>query len=120
MPTTAQQFDLEAMRRSLERDGSAAAAPFIADDVVWTEVDARTPPSAPAVLHGRDAVMASLREAQSRGIVSRVTDGLVSGDRGAIAIECTYPNGGRVLEHALLTLRDGQIARWDAVLAWDA
>jgi hypothetical protein len=32
---------------------------------------------------------------------------------------CTYPDGRKVVEHALLTLRDGKIARWDGVQAWD-
>ena len=117
-PTTT-SFDLDGLRAAMERDDVEESRAFFAEDVVWTDIDARTPPSAPGIVHGRDAVLAGLRDAHDRGIRSRVADGFVSGDRAVVAIHCTYPNGGRVVTHALLTVRDGQIARWDAVQAWD-
>lgn len=117
-PTTL-AFDLDAMRAAMERDDVEAAGAFFADDVVWTEVDARTPPSAPSVVHGRDAVLSGLRDTAARGVRSRIGDGFVAGDRAAIAIHCSYPSGGKVVSNALLTLRDGRIARWDGVQAWD-
>jgi ketosteroid isomerase-like protein len=117
-PTTL-SFDLDAMRADVERLGADAAEAYFAADIVFTEVDARTPPSAPARVQGRDAVLAGLRAAAARGVVSRIGDGFVAGDRAAIVVNCTYPNGGKVVEHALLTLRDGRIARWDGVQAWD-
>jgi ketosteroid isomerase-like protein len=117
-PTTL-SFDLDGLGAAMEGDDLDAAGAFFAADVVWTDIDARTPPSAPGVVHGRDAVLAGLRDAHDRGIRSRLDDGFVSGDRAAVAIHCTYPSGGRVVTHALLTLRDGRIVRWDGVQAWD-
>ena len=59
-------------------------------------------------------------DVQRRGIQMEINDGFLAGDRGAVKITCTYPDGRRVVEHALRTLRDGKIARWSGVQAWDA
>ena len=59
------------------------------------------------------------RGAVDRGIVTHVTDGFVAGDRGALQLTCTYPTGGQVVENALVEIRDGRIARWSGVQAWD-
>jgi ketosteroid isomerase-like protein len=112
-------LDLEQLREAVARDATAALADALTDDVVWTEVDQRTPPSAPGVLHGRSAVIETIREAESRGLRTRIADGFVAGDRAAITIDCTYPSGEHVLTNAICELRDGKIARWDAVAAWD-
>src|SRR5919198_824516 len=102
MSTTIPAFDIHAMRAATDRDGVDALERYLAEDVVWTETDARTPPSAPGVVRGRDAVLARLREAHDAGLVSRVGDGFAAGDRAAVAIVCTYPTGGKVLRHPLL------------------
>jgi len=60
-----------------------------------------------------------IESAHSRGIVTHVTDGFLAGDRGALQLICTYPAGGQVVEHALVEIRDGLIARWSGVQAWD-
>ena len=119
MPTTTATLDLEDLREAVARDAAAALAAALADDVVWTEVDQRTPPSAPAVIHGRAGVVEMIREGESRGIEARIADGFVAGDRAAITVDCTYPSGERVLTNAICELRDGKISRWDAVAAWD-
>jgi ketosteroid isomerase-like protein len=103
---------------TLRADPDALPA-FLLDDVEWTEVDQRSQPHAPAVLRGRDAVLAMLGEAHARGIVSRVTDGFAAGDRAALTVTCSYPGGGQVLCNALVEVRDGKIARWVGVQAWD-
>ena len=56
---------------------------------------------------------------QSAGSRRPSVDGLLAGDRGAIAISCEYPQGGLVRENALIEIRDGKIARWEGVQAWD-
>ncbi len=105
--------------RALRADPSALPA-FLADDVEWIEVDQRSQPHDPAVLGGRDAVLAMLDDAHTRGIASRVTDGFAIGDRAALTVTCTYPAGEQVLCNALVDVRDGKIARWFGVQAWDA
>ena len=49
----------------------------------------------------------------------RIEDGFIAADRGALRVTCTHPNGKQAVEHTLLTLRDGKIARWSGVQAWD-
>ena len=117
--TLATTLDLQEFREAVARDATAALADVLTDDVVWTEVDQRTPPSSPGVTHGRDAVVEMIRDSESRGIETRIADGFVADDRAAITIDCTYPSGEHVLTNAICELRDGKIARWDAVAAWD-
>jgi ketosteroid isomerase-like protein len=99
--------------------GGGKIADHVTDDVEFTEIDQRTPPAAPGVRRGRSALVALAGDLEQRGIRMEVTDGFLAGDRGAVRMVCTYADGRRVVEHALLTLRDGKIARWDGVQAWD-
>ena len=119
--TVQTQFDLDAFKHAVAdstHDADAQLA-FFCDDLEWVEIDQRTPPSSPTLRHGRDAAAEMLRGVAERGIKTTVIDGLIAGDRGAIAIRCEYPQGGVVRENALIELRDGKIARWEGVQAWD-
>ena len=117
MSATVTPFDVE----SLIADSShEKLVSLLHDDVVWVDVDQRSQPHDPAIYRGRDAVVAMLEDVHARGIVSQVVDGLSSGERAAIAVICSYPgDAGQVRTNALLHIRDGKIARWDGVQAWD-
>ena len=118
--TTQTAFDLDALRRTVAAGDVDAFGELLADDVEWSEIDQRTPPAAPSVVRGRDAVLEVLREGVARGIATEVADAFVSSDRGALRFVCTYPaGGGQVVSNALLHIRDGRIARYDGVQAWD-
>jgi ketosteroid isomerase-like protein len=120
MSTIETTFDIHALREHVAAGDVGAFGALLADDVEWRVVDHTTPPAAPAVVHGRHAVVETLRDAVARGIVTHVTDGFTAGDRGALQLTCTYPTtGGQVVEHALIEIRDGRIARWSGVQAWD-
>src|SRR4051812_28161676 len=110
-------LDVAALRDA--PDPIAALEAALADDVEWTEIDQRSQPHAPSVVRGRSEVMAAIRGAHERGIVSRVTDGFAAGDRAAVTVTCTYPTGQRVVCNALADVRDGRIVRWVGVQAWD-
>jgi ketosteroid isomerase-like protein len=116
--TSTPPLDVAALRRA--PDAVAALDAALADDVEWVEIDQRTPPAAPSVTHGRAAVIAGIRAAHERGIVSRITDGFSAGDRAAFTVTCTYPTGEQVACNALADVRDGRIVRWVGVQAWDA
>ena len=88
-------------------------------DVEWVEIDQRTQPRSPSVTHGREAVMAGIRAAHERGLVSRVTDGFATADRAALTVRCTYPTGEHVYCNALADVSDGKIVRWVGVQVWD-
>ena len=105
--------------RAAAQAGGGLIGELVTDDVEFTEIDQRTPPVAPGVHHGRSELIALAEDAERRGIRMEVADGFLTGDRGALRMVCTYPDGRKVVEHALLTLRDGKIARWDGVQAWD-
>ena len=105
--------------RHAAQAGGGKIADHVTDDVEFTEIDQRTPPAAPGGHRGRPALVALAEDLERRGIQMEIADGFLTGDRGAVRMVCTYPDGRKVVEHALLTLRDGKIARWDGVQAWD-
>jgi ketosteroid isomerase-like protein len=113
-------LDLEAIKNAVQNGGAAGLTEYVTDDIELTQIDQRTPPAAPARHTGRDALIALAEDLERRGIRVHVDDGFIADDRGALRIVCTYPDGNQVVEHTLLTLRDGKIARWSGVQAWDA
>ena len=115
--TNTSPCDVAALRRA--PDAIAALDAALADDVEWIEIDHRTPPASPSVTHGRAAVIANIRAAHERGIVSRVTDGFATADRAAFTVTCTYPTGEHIACNALADVRGGKIVRWVGVQAWD-
>lgn len=116
--STSTALTIEALREAA-RVGGARIAEHVTDDVEFVEIDQKTPPAAPSVLRGRAALIEMAEDLERRGIRTEIQDGFLTDDRGAVSVACTYPDGKRVVEHALLTLRDGKIARWDGVQAWD-
>jgi hypothetical protein len=117
MSATASPFDVESLIADSSLENLISR---LADDVRWVEVDQRSQPNAPAIYRGKDEVVAMLEDAHSRGIVSQVLDGFAAGERAAVAVECTYPDGvSHVRVNALLHISDGKIVRWDGVQAWD-
>jgi ketosteroid isomerase-like protein len=112
-------LDLDTLRRATQNGGAVGLADYITDDIEFTQTDQRTPPAAPAVHRGREALLALGEELERRGLKFRIDDGFIAGDRGALRVTCTYPDGKQTVEHTLLTLRDGKIARWSGVQAWD-
>jgi ketosteroid isomerase-like protein len=113
-------LDLEAIKNAVHNGGAAGLTEYLTDDVEFIQIDQRTPPAGPAVYTGREALIALAEDLERRGIRMQVDDGFISGDRGALRVVCTYPDGNQVVEHTLLTLRDGKVARWSGVQAWDA
>jgi ketosteroid isomerase-like protein len=120
IPTTTETaLDIEALSRAIAASDFDAVGALLTDDVEWIEVDERTRPATPAVLRGRDAVVGTLREAHAREIVTVVDDAFAAGDRAALRLVCRYASGGEVVCNALVDVRDGRIARFSGVQAWD-
>jgi SnoaL-like domain len=110
---------LAELKQATEHGGAAGLADYVTDDVEFAQTDQRTPPSAPAFHSGRETLIGMAEELECRGIAMRIDDGFIAGDRGALRVVCTYPDGKQVIEHTLLTVREGKIARWSGVQAWD-
>lgn len=117
--STHTDLDVDQIKNAVHNGGVAGLAHYAADDIELSEIDHNTPPAAPAVYAGREAVSALAEELERRGVSMRIDDGFIAGDRGALRVVCTHPDGKQVVEHTLLTLRDGKIARWSGVQAWD-
>jgi hypothetical protein len=105
--------------REAARAGGVKFADYVTDDVELIQIDQRTQPAAPGVYRGRSALLALAEDLERRGLTMELSDGFLAGDRGAVRMVCTYPDGRKVVENTLLTLRDGKIARWEGVQAWD-
>ena len=117
---TATAFDLDAFTRAVESGWDIGALlPLYHEDAEYVTVDKKNPPSSPSVLRGRVAIGEYLKQAASHGVISHVELPVVSDERAAVAFNCRYPNGTRVLCHSTLELEDGLIVRQTDVQAWD-
>jgi hypothetical protein len=117
--TTHTAFDVAAFRRALEDlDGQAVAA-LVTDDFERTEIDQLTPPTAPAVVRGRDANVAAVDDLRARGVKLHAEEPVVDGDRFAMLCRCKLPDGRDVVGIAIGETRDGLLARWTEVQAWN-
>jgi hypothetical protein len=118
--TTTTAFDIATMARALEeRDTDAAIAQYAAEAELRI-VDATTPPSAPRVVPGRDAIRDWLTDINVRDMTHRVTWTAQQDDRAALALDCTYPDGTKVLCVALFDTADGQITHQLISQSWDS
>jgi ketosteroid isomerase-like protein len=108
------------LARAIEARDAAAQKALYADDAVLTTIDAEHGPSNPDVARGKDAIGAQLADVCSRDMTHEVAFFVHGGDRAAIAVNCRYPDGTRVVCQATLTLRDGKIAEQVTLQAWDS
>ncbi|WP_017600879.1 nuclear transport factor 2 family protein [Nocardiopsis lucentensis] len=116
---TARPFDAELLKRAVEaRDADTFLAQF-SDDAELEMFDQHTPPSAPTVLHGRDAIGATMRELFARDMRHEVLQCVVEGDHAAYTERCSYPDGSKVMSMTMLDLRDGRIVHQATVQAFD-
>jgi hypothetical protein len=112
-------FDWPAFRRAYERFDTEAMRQFVADDIVYTEVDSRTPPSAPRVVEGIEALIAHGDGAAQLGLETRAYDEVLGEKRAAFTAECRYPDGTLVFGMITLHLEDGLVTRMTGVQAFD-
>jgi ketosteroid isomerase-like protein len=120
---------LHQIRRALEDRDLDALAGLYAEDATLEEVSSLSPPSHPAVLRGRDAILTRLREEILRDPVSgwarqlqscALLDGVETDDAVAFTEVRTYVAGDKVLAQHLAHKRGGRIERDRVVIAWDA
>ena len=114
-PTTTPTLDVNALITAPEVH--AALAAVLAEDIEWLDI---APSTTRTEYHGRESVLAMLAGLIDGGIETTILHGFAHGDRGAMSVRCTMPDGRVLLTNALLELRDGNITRWYGVEAWDA
>jgi hypothetical protein len=118
--TTETSFDLDTLRRGIEERDPEAMLSLYADSAEVTEVDKSSPPNAPRVFRGKEAIGEHLQEVCARDMTHHLERPVVADDRLAFTEACRYPDGTQVLCMATADLDGtGKITRQVAVTAWD-
>ncbi len=112
-------FDFETLRRAIEERDAGTLAGLYAGDAELRVVNRNSPPSAPFVLRGREAISDYYDDVCGRAMTHRIERQVVGEEHVAFNEECEYPDGTRVLCAAMLDVRGGQIVRQTNVDAWD-
>lgn len=116
--TATAQTTLDALRAALDRKDYDALESCYADDAVYVSYSERNRPSSAEELRGPEAIGRAFREAPS-DLTHELTDEVVSDDRFAITLKCTYPTGELVLQTSICEVREGRIVRQAGVETWD-
>jgi ketosteroid isomerase-like protein len=112
-------FDYQGFRRAFcEKDVEAWLA-FFTEDAKWIEYRHTKPPRDPNVMRGRDEIEAHLRLVADGPLEFELSDEVLGDERAAFRVMCTLPGGRRIIEHVIVELEDGLIARQVDVEAWD-
>jgi hypothetical protein len=112
-------FEIDTFRRALEEGDTDTLISQFADDADLENVDRRTPPSQPTVIHGRDSIGSYVQQAYGMGIEHEMLQCVMEGDHAAYTERCTYPDGLTVMSMTMLDLADGRITHQSTVQAWD-
>ena len=112
-------FDYVAFRRAFSHRDASAWAEFYADDAEWIEYRHDAPPRAPHQMVGKEQIADFLRAVAAEDIAIELSDEVLSGERAAFRVTCTFPDGRRIIEHVIVELRGGKITRQVDVEAWD-
>jgi hypothetical protein len=83
-------------------------------------VDERARPSSPRILRGHAEIGPHLEDTCARDMTHHVTRAFTAGDQLAYEVECSFPDGSRVLCQAIAQLAGGRILTARSVQAWDA
>jgi ketosteroid isomerase-like protein len=112
-------FDFPAFKRAFEAQDVEAWLAFFAPDAEWREYRPDAPPRSPKITVGTEAIRARLTYIAGLGIEQAISDEVIGEERIAFAFLVTEPDGRHLIEHVILHLADGKIARQVEVEAWD-
>ena len=117
--STTTTFDLGRFTRAAEERDASAQLLMYAPNATVTVADQLTPPGAPRVLHGHEAIRTWLDDLYARDMTHAVGHRVGDEAGAAFTLACRYPTGARVLCATVLELEDGRIADQIVVQAWD-
>jgi ketosteroid isomerase-like protein len=112
-------FDYEAFRRAFCSKDVGAWLAFFTEDAEWVEYRHTKPPRDPKVMRGRAAIEEHLRLVEDSPVEFVMSDEVLGEERAAFRVVCDLPGGKRIIEHVIVELEDGRIARQVDVEAWD-
>lgn len=117
------------IRRALEKKDIEALADLYDEQAVLEEISTLSPPSHPAKIEGREAILERLRQEMLHDPVSgwtrqlesaEIVDLIETDDALAYTEVRTYAAGDKVIAQHLAHKRDGRIERERVVVAFDA
>ena len=114
------KLDGAALRRAFSDRDAETLTSLYADDATIEVADARTTPSSPLKIEGREAIRAYFEDIFSRDMTHQVDTVAIAGDSAGFSVRCRYPEGIRVLCVATAELSDGVIVRQLSAQAWDS
>jgi ketosteroid isomerase-like protein len=117
--TVAATFDFARFKRAFAAKDVPAWIEFYADDAEWLEYKPSAPPRAPVRMRGREEIAAFLGRVAAAPIEIEVFDEVVGPERAAFCVNCTMPDGRRIIENVIVHIAGGRIARQVDVEAWD-
>lgn len=112
-------FDFPAFKRGFEAQDVEVWLAFFAPDAEWWEYRPDAPPRSPIRMVGREAIRAKLTRVVGYGLEQVISDEVIGEERIAFAFLVTMPDGRHLIEHVILHLANGKIARQVDVEAWD-
>ncbi len=118
--TTATGIQVDTLRRGIEDRDAETLLGLYTDNAELRIVDREHPPSHPAVWRGRSEIAAYLNDLCARDMTHHLERVVVDDAHAAVVKACRYPDGTRVLCHAMLELAAGRITRESGVQAWDS
>jgi hypothetical protein len=117
------------IRRALENKDIEALANLYNDDAVLEEVSALDPPSHPAVVKGREAILKRLKKDLMRDPISgwerhvkssQIIDQVETDDALAFTEVRTFEAGDQMVAQHIIHKKDGRIEHDRVLVAWDA
>jgi ketosteroid isomerase-like protein len=112
-------FDFPAFKGAFEAKDIEAWLAFFAPDAEWWEYRPDAPPRSPITMVGTEAIRAKLTYVAGADLKQVISDEVLSEERIAFAFWVTLLDGRHYIEHVILHLADGKIARQVDVEMWD-
>jgi ketosteroid isomerase-like protein len=112
-------FDFPAFKCAFEAQDVEAWLAFFAPDAEWWEYRPDAPPRSPIKMVGREAIRAKMTYVAGADMEMEISDEVISEERIAFAFWVTRADGRQLIEHTILHLAEGKIARQVDVEMWD-
>lgn len=112
-------FDLAGFREAVTTRDADRWLAFYAPDAEWREYRDASPPRAPRIMSGREAIGEFLRGVMAAPIEIAIENEVLDERRAAFTLIVTRDAGHRIIENVVIEHRGGRIVRQIDVEAWD-
>jgi ketosteroid isomerase-like protein len=112
-------FDFAAFKRAFEDKDFESWVASYADDAEWIEYRHFSPQRSPNRMVGKQQIAEFLHRICPADFGITIVDEVISGDRFAFSIDCTFPDGKHIFENIIIHTGNGKVVRQVDVEAWD-